>query len=163
MARPIKALKFTMQRRRFLEWFVKLGSVMIAGLLSFPIVRFLLAGNAGRPDSSWLPLMKLNSGLFLEGVAQARISRIVRDGWLTEVREQYVWVVQKQDGTYLVLNSHCTHLGCLVSWELKSKSFLCPCHGGKFDQNGTRIAGPPPKPLERYETKIDNNTLLIRV
>jgi quinol---cytochrome c reductase iron-sulfur subunit, bacillus type len=150
-----------MKRRYFLQWFVRLSSVLIAGLLSLPVVRFLFANVAQQQQRNWYPLMKLD--IFLEKVTQARLRRVIRDGWLTEVLEQYVWIVKKQDGSFLVLNSHCTHLGCLVSWDQKSRSFLCPCHGGKFDENGNRIAGPPPRPLERYETKIENNTLLIKV
>jgi menaquinol-cytochrome c reductase iron-sulfur subunit len=152
-----------MKRRRFLEWFVKLCSVLIAALLSLPVIRFLFASNIQRQQAVWYPLLKLDPNTFLQGPTQVRIRRVVRDGWLTEVTEEFVWISKKKDGEFLVFSSHCTHLGCLVSWDQKSNLFLCPCHGGKFDENGNRVAGPPPRPLDRYETKIENNTLLIKV
>lgn len=151
-----------MQRRKLLEWFVKGSSVLIAGVLSLPVIRFLFVTDASRPKSVWYPLLTLNANV-TEGVTQGRIKKILHDGWLTDIQEQYVWIIKKQDGNYLVLNSHCTHLGCLVSWDDGSRKFRCPCHGGVFDENGNRIAGPPPRPLERYATKIENNTLLIKI
>jgi cytochrome b6-f complex iron-sulfur subunit len=45
----------------------------------------------------------------------------------------------------------CTDLGCLVSWSKERQQFLCPCHRGVFDKEGVNIAGPPPRPLDRYE------------
>jgi menaquinol-cytochrome c reductase iron-sulfur subunit len=152
-----------MNRRKLLEWFVKIASVLIAGLMSLPILRFIFTGTAKQQSNNWYPLLKLGPETFLENVTQARVTKVVRDGWLSDVVEQYVWIVKKQDGQFLVLNSHCTHLGCLVSWNQEAKAFLCPCHGGKFDESGNRIAGPPPRPLERYETKVENNVLLIKV
>jgi quinol---cytochrome c reductase iron-sulfur subunit, bacillus type len=151
-----------MNRRKLLEWFVKIASVLIVGLMSLPVLRFIFPGAQKQRGGDWYPLLKLDPDSFLENVTQARVRKVIRDGWLSDIVEQYVWIVKKPDGQFLVLNSHCTHLGCLVSWNQESKAFLCPCHGGKFDESGNRIAGPPPRPLERYETKIENNVLLIK-
>jgi menaquinol-cytochrome c reductase iron-sulfur subunit len=151
-----------MERRKFLEWFVKVCSALITGLLALPVVSFLFEKTTPETGSNWYPLLKLNPEE-KAGVNQARIRKVVRDGWLQDVQEQYVWIIKKQDGSYLVLNSHCTHLGCLVSWDDGSKKFRCPCHGGVFDETGNRVAGPPPRPLDRYATKVENNTLFIKV
>jgi len=31
---------------------------------------------------------------------------------------------------------------------------MCPCHGGVYDFRGLRVAGPPPRPLDRFATRI---------
>ena len=39
--------------------------------------------------------------------------------------------------------------------------FGCPCHGGQYDNEGNRTAGPPVRALDRYEFRIDNGRLLL--
>ena len=46
------------------------------------------------------------------------------------------------------------HLGCPV--ELKGDVVRCPCHGGQYDSEGRRTAGPPVRPLNRIETDIES-------
>lgn len=54
---------------------------------------------------------------------------------------------------YLVVNMHCTHLGCVPSLNLKNNpppgvdgwegGFYCPCHKSKFDMAGRVYKGVP--------------------
>jgi succinate dehydrogenase / fumarate reductase iron-sulfur subunit len=44
-----------------------------------------------------------------------------------------------------------------------SEQFRCPCHGGNFDRQGNVLAGPPPRPLDRYAFKVDSGHLLVEV
>jgi hypothetical protein len=37
----------------------------------------------------------------------------------------------------------------------------CPCHGGQYDTEGNRIAGPPVRALDRYAFEIDNGRLIL--
>jgi Rieske Fe-S protein len=53
---------------------------------------------------------------------------------------------------YRIFNATCTHLGCLVKWDQPSKRFLCPCHGGIYNENGEVVAGPPPAGIREYKT-----------
>ena len=39
--------------------------------------------------------------------------------------------------------------------------FGCPCHGGQYDSEGNRTAGPPVRALDRYEFKIKNGRLVL--
>ena len=39
--------------------------------------------------------------------------------------------------------------------------FGCPCHGGQYDTEGNRTAGPPVRALDRYSFSIRNGNLLI--
>jgi len=48
----------------------------------------------------------------------------------------------------------CTHLGCLVEWQLDKEEFYCPCHDGRYDKFGDVLAGPPPIALEQFPVQI---------
>ena len=37
--------------------------------------------------------------------------------------------------------------------------FGCPCHGGQYDDEGNRTAGPPVRALDRFEFMIRNGNL----
>ena len=64
---------------------------------------------------------------------------------------------------YRVYNATCTHLGCMVKWDDKSKRFLCPCHGGIYDENGHVIEGPPPAPIREYTTALSDNRVKVMI
>ncbi len=60
--------------------------------------------------------------------------------------ETGIYVVRSTEGFY-ALSAVCTHLGCLTAWKPELGMIACPCHGSKFQRNGTKIEGPAPKPL----------------
>jgi len=74
--------------------------------------------------------------------------------------EDTVYVTRLQDNSVLAMSAVCTHLGCDVSWDLKSMQFECPCHGGRYDSTGKNISGPPKRPLQRYDTRIDDSGVI---
>jgi menaquinol-cytochrome c reductase iron-sulfur subunit len=55
---------------------------------------------------------------------------------------------------FIAISSRCAHLGCPVRWVSASERFICPCHGGVYDLQGVRVAGPPPRPLDRFFTRL---------
>jgi Rieske Fe-S protein len=63
------------------------------------------------------------------------------------------------DAMFVVFSNRCMHLGCPVM--ASSVGFGCPCHGGQYNTDGVRIAGPPIRPLDRFQWKVDNNELII--
>jgi len=68
---------------------------------------------------------------------------------------------QSSDKNLVVYSSRCTHLGCTVRWEARQNSFLCACHGGAFALDGSVTSGPPPRPMDHLQYKIENGNLLI--
>jgi cytochrome b6-f complex iron-sulfur subunit len=59
------------------------------------------------------------------------------------------WLSNTEAGV-LALYKVCTHLGCLYNWDDQQFRFLCPCHGSQFDKNGSYLAGPAPRNLDRF-------------
>lgn len=60
--------------------------------------------------------------------------------------ETAIYIVRAPEGFYS-LSAVCTHLGCLTAWKPELGIIACPCHGSKFGRDGTKIAGPAPRPL----------------
>ncbi|MHB9091306.1 MAG: QcrA and Rieske domain-containing protein, partial [Chloroflexota bacterium] len=85
-----------------------------------------------------------------------------RDGWVQERNSASAWVVRKSQTEFVVFNPACTHLGCPYGWSAEQNQFLCPCHGGVFGIDGTVLAGPPPRPLDRFENRIQDGKLYVR-
>lgn len=63
-------------------------------------------------------------------------------------------LVHLPDGELRAFSQKCTHLGCVVNWDLTRREMLCPCHDGVFDaRSGRVLAGPPQRPLGRIDVE----------
>lgn len=150
-----------MDRRSFLSRIVSLFSAGTAALMSLPVFKFLSATLEDRETSGWCAVTNIDSGQLSDEINRVSYNRIVREGWLTRTVQETVWVQRKPDGSVIAFEPHCTHLGCAYAWNQEDHLFECPCHGGKFNAEGNRVDGPPPRPLDRYETRVDGKVLKI--
>ena len=83
-------------------------------------------------------------------------------GWITNEQEIAVYVLTDNGRDFVAMSNVCTHLGCRVRWVAERDQFFCPCHNGEFDKGGNVLAGPPPRPLDRYEVKVEGDQLFIK-
>ena len=84
-------------------------------------------------------------------------------GWIVNAEEISVYVLSTDGRTYIAMSNICTHLGCHIRWISEQNHFFCPCHNGEFDSSGNVVSGPPPKPLTRYDVKVENGQLFVLV
>lgn len=84
-------------------------------------------------------------------------------GWIVDEEELSVYVITEDGREFIAMSNVCTHLGCRVRWISEKNIFFCPCHNGVFDIEGLVVDGPPPRPLDRYETKVEEESLYIKV
>jgi Rieske Fe-S protein len=70
-------------------------------------------------------------------------------------------VLTENGRDYIAMSNICTHLGCRVRWIQERGQFLSPCHNGIFDKLGIVISGPPPRPLDRYEIRLEKDQIYI--
>lgn len=71
------------------------------------------------------------------------------------------WLQRNSKEEFTAFAINCTHLGCPVRWEADAQIFLCPCHGGVYNKDGSYAAGPPPHGLNKYPLRIRNNQVEI--
>jgi menaquinol-cytochrome c reductase iron-sulfur subunit len=85
---------------------------------------------------------------------------------------------------YTIISNRCVHLGCPVQaagprndeeretvdvdgvevnlTPVLPANYTCPCHGGAYDIEGNRTAGPPVRALDRYKfSVVDGNLVLV--
>jgi len=136
-----------------------LGSV-IAAVIGLPAIGYLIGPAAqARKSEAWIPLGPLEN--YPEGVPTLfNFVRTKVNGWEKTTNSYGVYVVRKQNEVK-VFSNVCTHLSCRVTWQEDEKIYHCPCHDAAFDINGQVAGGPPPRPLDTYQTKVEDNNLFI--
>ena len=77
--------------------------------------------------------------------------------WLDDSR---LFVVRDADGLR-ALSAVCTHLGCTVREDSDGGGFVCPCHGSRYDAEGSVTSGPAPRALAYVDVKLDKRGRLI--
>ena len=156
-----------------------LGGV-IGGVITLPVLGFMVLPsftNQHEPEVDLGPVDAFPEGDFV-------IATFLEDPSIGEVSRRTMFIRNngQLDGqpSFTVLYSRCAHLGCPVqpngpifddekkkvgdSVELtptKPAGFGCPCHGGQYDTEGNRTAGPPVRGLDRAEFSIKNGNLVI--
>ena len=83
------------------------------------------------------------------------------DGWKVTSEKSTAWVVKQRRQPVVAFGPQCTHLGCAYHWEEGKNEFLCPCHTSLFAIDGKVVSGPAPRPLDRYEIKVEGTKLLL--
>ena len=150
-------------RRRVLVVFVNSAIALITGMLGALLGTFALRPPADGKRDRWVraaSLLELTPGTPMARVLSVRRS----DGWYRERVRQTVFLVRDGDQVK-ALSATCTHLGCQVRWEKEKQRFLCPCHGGMYDARGRVVDGPPPRPLDTVDVRVDaaSDEVLVRV
>jgi Rieske Fe-S protein len=155
-----------------------LGGV-IGGIVTVPVLGFTLLPaftNQKKQNVELGPLEDFPEGEFI-------IATYLEDPDVGEVSRRTMFV--RNNGSlegvpsFTVLFSRCVHLGCPVQpngpvdtdraktvgehnvelTPVQPSGFGCPCHGGQYDTEGNRTAGPPVRALDRAEFSIRNGKL----
>ncbi|NOY12773.1 MAG: ubiquinol-cytochrome c reductase iron-sulfur subunit [Deltaproteobacteria bacterium] len=134
------------ERRTFLGIILGGIGVVVAGIFSWPLFRFLSPVDKGGKEQ------------------QVRIPRekvAVGGAYFFSYQGHPAVLLQLSAGEFRALSAVCTHLGCIVRWVTDAEEFLCPCHGGRFSAAGQVLAGPPPRPLPTYAVSLEGDEILI--
>jgi Rieske Fe-S protein len=169
-----------MPRNVFLEGTTLALGGVIGILVTLPVLGFTIGPaflKQGQKSIDLGPIDDYPEGEFLitsftsnpaEGLVSRRTAYIRNNGFLGKLP------------SFTILSNHCAHLGCPVQPNgqpqykqttffgqgvrkipVNPSGFGCPCHGGQYDTEGNRTAGPPVRALDRYSFTIVNGHLYI--
>jgi glycine/D-amino acid oxidase-like deaminating enzyme/nitrite reductase/ring-hydroxylating ferredoxin subunit len=85
--------------------------------------------------------------------AESRSLRAVKRGRgaILERHGKTIAAYRDDTGGVTELSAVCTHMGCFVEWNDAERTWDCPCHGSRFEPDGSVISGPAEKSLEKLE------------
>lgn len=148
-------------RRRFLSGIIGVVAGAAAALVGIPAIGYIAGpGLKAQKQEQWLTLGPV-SGLTIGKPTGFPYSRTIKDGW-TEMSQTGVAFAVTHDGQNVkVYSDVCTHLQCRVTWHEDRQMYISPCHNGLFSIDGEVLGGPPPRPLDQFQTKIENGQLQI--
>jgi Rieske Fe-S protein len=168
-------------RSRFLEASTLGVGAAIGAIVTLPVVGFMVLPaftNVEEDEADLGPIENFPEdeyviATYLANPEKGEVSRrtaFVRNNGQTDAGEP----------SFTILYSRCVHLGCPVQpngpideearrelengVELRpvlAQSFGCPCHGGLYDAEGNRQAGPPVRSMDRYTFSIRNGRLVL--
>ena len=156
-----------------------LGGV-IGGIITVPVLGFAVLPaftNQKDQDVDLGPLENFPESEFV-------IATYLEDPEIGEVTRRTMFIRNngQLDGqpSFTALYSRCAHLGCPVQPNgpveddqkktfgdhvelipVLAVGFGCPCHGGQYDTEGNRTAGPPVRALDRAEFTIRDGNLIL--
>jgi menaquinol-cytochrome c reductase iron-sulfur subunit len=148
-------------RREFVALTTAAVGALIGAVIGLPAIAYLIEpALKGTSTDTWIPLGKLDS--FPVGTPTlATFTRSKVNGWEKSTTSYGVYVQRNSQNEISVFSNICTHLSCHVNWNADQKEYICPCHDGHFDINGKVVSGPPPRPLDTFQTKVEGDTLSI--
>jgi Rieske Fe-S protein len=169
------------ERSKFLEGATLGLGAVIGGLVTLPVLGFAVAPAFVDQDYPNVPLGPLDN--YPEGEWQiATFTTAPEDGNVSR-RTAFVRNNGLKDGvpSFSILSNRCVHLGCptqpqgppgepreietaaapVTLTPTQPSGYGCPCHGGAYDIEGNRTAGPPVRALDRFEYSIVDGGLVL--
>ncbi len=170
-------------RNKFLELSTLALGGVITGVVALPIVGFAvlpafrdqvsfevdLGPTDNFPEGDWIEVTYVLDPA--EGDVSRRTAFVRYNGTFQELP------------SYTLISNRCVHLGCPVQASgprnddqrkevevdnvqvtqtpILPANYSCPCHGGAYDIEGNRTAGPPVRALDRYKFDIVDGHLIL--
>jgi len=149
-----------MSRRTFLERLIFILGGLISMMVGVPIVGFVFKPLFKALPPVWRSVGQVDSFKVGETVAVTFLQASPLP-WAGVTAKTAAWLRRESDDSFTAFSISCTHLGCPVRWRPDAELFMCPCHGGVYYKDGSVAAGPPPKPLSRYQARVNEGQVEI--
>ncbi len=155
----------TITRRRFMTGTVHTAGGIAAAAFTLPalgfafgpifkknVARWEIVGTVDQfPDNNYIPTVLT----LIPGIGEAGKTTV----YMRKYNPAIDTDAYDRHTPYIAISDRCAHLGCPVRWVDASERFICPCHGGVYDLLGRRVSGPPPRPLDRFYTRVSGENV----
>jgi Rieske Fe-S protein len=150
----------TLSRRKLLGWLVGIINFSVAAAIIGPTLGFIGAPLKSKKKAGiWVPV--LEEAELKDGQTKAVTYQLdVKDGYMVTQRRYSVYLYRRGNRV-VAYDPSCPHLGCHVEFKERKRRYVCPCHGGVFDEEGNRVSGPPPRGLTKIATKVEHGKIWV--
>jgi Rieske Fe-S protein len=172
-----------MQRRAFLKWAISGLGAVVGAVLGIPAIAYFTdARNRPARQTDFRTVAKLGD-LEVGTPRQFVITETHADAWNLHPDDIVgrVWLIRlppdlviaaggtalapvalaavTQQPMVIAFQTICPHLGCSINWLDDQREFLCPCHGGNYHEDGTRILAegrrnPAPRDMDKLDCRV---------
>jgi Rieske Fe-S protein len=97
-----------------------------------------------------------NVQVTVEGSALANVDGAA----LVESTAGVFLLARTSESTFSAIEAVCTHQGCTIN-GVDGTTYVCPCHGSRYNRNGQVMSGPALASLRRYTTTFTNGVVTI--
>ena len=158
---PLLMDENTSTRRGFYSVVINGLNGIIGAALGLVAVPYLLFPKRHRTSTGWTEATDIAKLPASGSPAEVIFERVRKDSWRVSTEKASAWILKKSDSEVVAYVPLCTHLGCAYKWDESNKNFICPCHTSAFSMDGKVLSGPAPRPLDRYDVRVDNGKILL--
>ena len=148
-------------RRNFMKTAIAGISGLIGAAIGLPAIAYLVGPAIKKTTDTWIRLGAVNK-VELGNPTLFKTIIETQTGWINAEEEFSAYVLTENGQDFIAMSNICTHLGCRVRWIPDQEGFYCPCHNGVFAKDGTVVGGPPPRPLDRFVSKVEDGVLFVK-
>lgn len=145
--------------------FLRVVGVALGGagavIVGVPFVGFLLSPLLKTEGAVWRAVGPVDS-FTVGATTEVTFTDASPLPWAGVEAQSAAWLRRSGQNDFTAFAINCTHLGCPVQWLDTADLFMCPCHGGVFNKDGTVAGGPPPRPLVQYQVRITDGQVEIQ-
>jgi menaquinol-cytochrome c reductase iron-sulfur subunit len=153
--------KDNLDRRAFMKAaIVSIGGI-IGAAIGIPAIPYIIGPAQKQDNADWIRLGAV-SKVELNVPTLFKMTIETQTGWVSSEEEFSVYVLTENGQDYSVMSNVCTHLGCRVRWIPEEGEFFCPCHNAVFAKDGSVVDGPPPRPLDKFEYKVEDGSIFVK-
>ena len=140
--------KVNSSRRNFISWILGVGFFGWLASVIYPLIRYIIPPKVPEARVSTVKVGKIND-------FKPNTGTIFKFGNKPGI------LIRLPNGEFRAFSATCTHLSCIVQYRPDLKLIWCACHNGKYDLTGKNIAGPPPRPLERFKVVVRGEDVFV--
>jgi len=134
--------------------------------LSLAAVAAIAQGCGGSPTSpSGAPSIPSTSASIVGGTLQIAVDASsplasVGSAAIVDNSAGKFLVAHTGTDTFVTVTAICTHEGCTIT-GYTDQTYVCPCHGSRFNTNGGVVSGPASRSLRTYATAFANSMVTV--